>query len=127
KTLILVLSFLPGLLVSALAAQPVILAEKGTARLPIIIAEDAGETTRNAAQELADYLQQMSGAVFEIKTGPAERGIFVGDQRQFPLPAFAKDLEIRNRFDGLEAYVIHPDGQSLYLAGGSERGASHAV
>lgn len=120
------LSFtLPRLYVQA--AEAVTLAAQRTARLPIVVSPTAGETTRKVAKELADYLQQMSGAKFEVRTAPADQGIFVGTKQEFPLPDFAKALAIDENHNGVEAFVIHPRKGSLYLVGATETGTSHAV
>ncbi len=104
-----------------------VLFANGQAKLSIIIAADAGETTHAAAAELRAYLQQMSGVAFDVRTDAGGPGIFVGTQQQFSLPQFKSALTIGNGHEGAEAFVIYPDGESLYLVGASEKGVSHAV
>ncbi|MCB1231465.1 MAG: DUF4838 domain-containing protein, partial [Verrucomicrobiae bacterium] len=111
------------------SAESVILAEQKTARVPIVIKADAGETTRAVANELAGFLERISGAKFSISDSgsPPEHGIFVGTVKEFPLPEFADALAIHDTYDGVESFVIVPRDGSLYLVGATETGTSHAV
>src|SRR5688572_15245242 len=80
------------------------LSEIGVARLPIVIAPKASEETRKVAKELADYLKRVTGAAFEVKAGDGQSGIVLGTLAEFPDDALTKPLEIRDRFDGREAF-----------------------
>ena len=44
------------------------LAENGKARVPIVIAQRAGPETKRAAGELAEFLNRITGATFEVQT-----------------------------------------------------------
>lgn len=110
----------------ALAAEFRI-ARNGQAATPIVISEKATDATRKLASELADYLGRISGAKFEIKAGAGTAGIVVGSIDEFPQPGLAKALEIRNRFDGKEAYAIRSDANRVLLVGATEMGTAHAV
>src|SRR5207302_10437711 len=92
------------------AAAEVRLATKGQALLPVVISAQASDTTRMVAAELADYLGKISGARFEVRMGAGATGVVLGTLAEFPQPELARALEIRNRFDGKEAYVIRPEG-----------------
>ncbi|MCP5551035.1 MAG: DUF4838 domain-containing protein [Akkermansiaceae bacterium] len=124
------LAVLPALAETA-ESGPVLLAREGKALLPVVVAPDAGEIARTAAEELARYLGKISGAAFEVKTGDAAAGpaIFLGTPDRFPVPGRERDLELRDSRDGVEAFVIHPEAKtgSLYLVGATELGASHAA
>ena len=104
-----------------------VLAASGKAQLPIVIAEKAAGSTRKVAAELAGYLSRISGAPFEVKTGDGARGIVLGTLAEFPHPELAAGLEIRNTYDGKEAYAIRTQPQRLLLIGATERGVSHAA
>ena len=107
-----------------------LLADKGKALLPIVVSKDASKRIELAARELAGFLKRISGAEFEVVQGDGQRGIVVGTLRQFPqpdAPGIAKALEIRNGFDGKEAYVIRSKAERVLLLGATELGASHAV
>src|SRR5689334_9930263 len=69
---------------------PLALAESGKALLPIVISPEAKDATKTVAAELADYLHQISGATFEIKTGTSQNGrlpdgIVLGSLTEFPI------------------------------------------
>ena len=68
----------------AVAGQKVRLASKGQALQPVRVADDASTRTRAATETLATILSKISGAKFELSTGPAETGIVVGTGRDFP-------------------------------------------
>ena len=103
------------------------LADHGVAHLPIVVSPNASANIKNVANELAAYLQKISGAAFTVQTGPGTNGIVLGTLQEFPNPALAKELEIRNVYDGREAYVIRSEPQRLLLLGATEQGASHAA
>jgi len=107
--------------------QQLTLASGGKAHHPVVVSPQAGEDLRQIAAELADYLGRISGATFAVQTGDGSRGIVLGTLAQFPDAALAKDLEIRNTYDGREAYVIRTESQRLRLIGATDLGASHAA
>src|SRR5690606_8981899 len=104
-----------------------LLAQNGKAALPIIVSENASESTLSVANELAEYLKRISGATFEVTKGDGSRGIVLGTLGQFSNPALAKPLEIRNIFDGREAFAIRTEPNRVLLIGATELGASHAA
>lgn len=108
-------------------AAEIVLTRQGKALLPIVISAKASDRTKKAAAELADYLQQMSGARFEIQTGAGTSGLVLGTLAEFPQPDLQKALEIRDRFDGLEAYALRSEQKRLLLLGASDLAVSHAV
>jgi len=111
----------------------VVPAAEGTARMPVVISPKASERTRNVADELAEYLSQITGAPFEVQTGDGSRGIVLGTLAQFPDATLNKALEIREAFDGVEAFAIRTDTdrqdghERLRLIGAADLGASHAA
>ena len=64
-----------------------LLAADGKALAPIVISKEASPATRAVAEELAQYLQRISGASFSVQTGDGSRGIVLGTLAQFPDPA----------------------------------------
>lgn len=88
----------------------------------IVISEDASITERTAANELGDYLCQISGADFEISTVPGKRNIFVG---------FDKKYRIYNGIepypDDFEGFTIKKLGRDLIIYGGRARGTMYGV
>ncbi|MCH8119934.1 MAG: DUF4838 domain-containing protein [Planctomycetes bacterium] len=100
------------------------IAEKGVAKAVIVIAEDASEPEQHAAAELADFLQQITGAKFDIVHPPAAKRsrLLVG-------PKAAKSAAADFSTDGLGAdgIIIRTVGNDLILAGGHPRGTLYAV
>ncbi len=100
------------------------IAEKGVAKAVIVIAEDACEPEQHAAAELADFLQQITGAKFDIVHPPAAKRsrLLVG-------PKAAKSATADFSTDGLGAdgIIIRTVGNDLILAGGHPRGTLYAV
>ena len=115
------------ILVTVDLAVGVTLSRNGVARLPIVIHPDASDAIKDVADEFREYLDRMTGASFQVRVGQGGDGIFVGTKEQFPLPKFADALAIRPNRDGVESFVIHRCGRSLYLVGATELGTSHAV
>jgi len=103
------------------------LAENNEAKLPIIISAKASESTKVVAAELKKYLDLMSGADFEIKTGDGTSGIVLGNIKEFPVPALNKALEITHGFDGKEAYAIRTRAKKVMILGATDKGASHGA
>ena len=54
------------------------------------VAEGASPRTRAAAETLATFLSKISGAKFELATGPAKTGIVVGLGPDFPSLSWAQ-------------------------------------
>lgn len=44
------------------SSEPLVLVEDGVSRVPIVIFNDAPPKTRRAADELAEYIEKVSGA-----------------------------------------------------------------
>lgn len=112
---------------SSAKSTPLTLAEAGTALLPITIHASASVQTKAVAQELATYLERISGAKFVVTTGDGSSGIVLGNVQQFPHPDLQKSLVVRKTYDGVEAYVIRSEPKRLLLLGNSDSGVSHAV
>jgi len=100
------------------------IAENGVAKAVIVIAEDAGEPEQHAATELADFLEKITGAEFEVVIPPV-----VGRSRLLVGPKAAKLAVPDFSTDGLDAdgIIIRSVGNDLILAGGYPRGTLYAV
>lgn len=110
---------------SCLATESFHLAEHGKALMPIVISPQASEQTKAVAAELASYLRQITGAAFEVKAGDGTQGLVLGTKAEFGGPKGA--LEIRNTYDGREAFVIEAGDAGLRLIGATDLGVSHAA
>lgn len=117
-------------LAPAAASEPpkgLLLAEGGRALVPIVISAKASESTKAVAAELAQFLGRIAGAKFEVTVGDGTYGVVLGILAEFPEPALEKPLEVRNGFDGREAFVIRTEPARLRLLGATDLGASHAA
>ena len=109
------------------AADQCLLAENGAARFPVVVAQDADESTRQVAAELALYLSQVTGAKFDVTAGDGSTGIVLGTLAQFPDPGLNETLAIRDGVNGREAFAIRTEPNRLRLIGATELGVSHAA
>jgi hypothetical protein len=109
---------------ASLGRSAVTISQDGQARAVIVVAADAPEPERHAAQELADFLGQITGATFELgeQEKPDASCLFVG-------AGAAKQAEEHFSTEGLgaEGLVIRTVGDDLILAGGPPRGTLYAV
>jgi hypothetical protein len=110
--------------VQAATNETVTIAQNGEAKAVIVIAEDATDPERHAADELAGFFQQITGAKFEIQSPPA-----AGRSRLLVGPGAAKLAVEDFTTDGLgsDGIVIRTVGDDLILAGGRPRGTLYAV
>ena len=117
------LSFTLGY-VRAATDETVTIVQNGQANAVIVLADDAAEPERHAANELAGFLRQITGATFEIKAPPA-----AGQSRLLVGPEAAKSAVADFSTDGLgsDSIVIRTVGSDLILAGGRPRGTLYAV
>ncbi|MDM7462032.1 MAG: alpha-glucuronidase family glycosyl hydrolase, partial [bacterium] len=101
------------------------IARSGRALTPIIVQRGATEPERYAADELAKCLQQITGAVFDVREADTlpPRAIVVGQG------ALADRLQAdidRRTLGGEETLLLCRDGY-LLLSGGRPRGTLYAV
>jgi hypothetical protein len=114
-------------LLVALAAsttQAVEIAANGQPKAVIIVAENAIPSEKHAAEELASFLKQVTGAAFTVgsKAGDGQARLLIG-------PDAAKIADTGFSIEGLgaEGIVIRTSGKDLILAGGRPRGTLYAV
>jgi hypothetical protein len=121
----LLLLFLTGSL-EACGADALRLSADGQTGYSIVVAADASAAEKHAADELASYLKQVTGAEFPRveKAPPGKPCIAVGAHA-----AQMVDAEIDLKDLGAEGIVIHFAGENLILTGGSgaPRGALYAI
>ena len=110
----------------AMALTRVELAGAAKASVPVVLAEDATVRVRNAAADLANYLNRISGAEFTTRAGDGRKGIAVGLPADFPSLNLAEALEVKNIADR-EAYILKSHKDGLYIIGATELAVEHAV
>ena len=101
-----------------------LIAENGVAKAVIVIAEDASEPEQHAATELAEFLEQITGAEFEVVSPPATdspRLLIGAEAAKLAEPDFSTEGL------GTDGVVIRRVGDDLILAGGHPRGTLYAV
>lgn len=116
------MGILLAMAMSALAAygQDVTLTEGGAARMRIL----AAATNDAAAADLQRIIGKVSGATLEVAVAaPGAAGIYVGTVTNFPW--LGLDATVAGM--GPEGCLVRSDGTNLFLLGGGEKGAQHAV
>lgn len=114
---------------AAAAGDVTELAVDGEARLPIIIDDEAAEHVRESAAILADYLERISGAPFEIVEGDATAaGIILTTAATRPalVDQAGYELDPHGRFTR-EAYVLQSRGDRVYVIGASDMAVRYGV
>lgn len=110
-----------------IAAQELVIAENGKSDYQIVIPEKASEPVRHAADELALFLREMTGASISIRTeespAVAECEILLGNTRRLQ----ELGIEIDWQKLGREGYVLKTVGKRLVVAGGEPRGTLYGV
>ncbi len=113
--------------------KSLLLAEDGKSLLPIVVSPSASADVKATAAYLAEKLEKITGAKFEVLTGDGSAGIVLGTISQFPVEELKKSLETLPSYkgvefhDGAEAYGIRTEAGRLFLLGGGDAGVSHAV
>ncbi len=102
----------------------VAIARKGQAKAVIVVGADAPEAVRHAAGELTAFLQQITGAEFEIAGPPAGDGprVLVG-----PGAAKLAAADLSTEELGTDGILIRTVKKDLILTGGHPRGTLYAV
>lgn len=103
------------------AAHAATLATDGTTTWKIVLPDEPTVVEKTAARELADHLQLVTGAQFQVVAeqdiaADAASLIFVGNTAKAPVKEY--------RFDEI---IIKIDGGNLILAGHEKRGCLYAV
>ncbi len=110
-------SGLTGCLMTLSASADLVLVEKGEARMPIVVFENAPSFTRQAADELADYIGKISGARPEVIVGQPdplpEHAIWVGYQPVLKKLFPSVDFEFKHP----EEILIEANANHLVIAG----------
>ena len=109
---------------AASAETGLVLAQNGQTDYRIVVSAGAVESETTAANTLADYLNRITGAAFDVVTDasvPAEKEIVVGHTNR----ASARELGTEGMDD--DGVRILTAGNRLFLTGGAQRGALYAV
>jgi hypothetical protein len=107
---------------SSLSAQT-ILTQNGKAQMPIVVSRTADAHTREQAATLAQYLEKISGAKFEVKEGEAGAGLALGNVAEFP--AFKDQFQYTS--ETREDYLLRSHAGGVHLIAVGKLGVRHAV
>ena len=119
-----------GLLLALASLLParggeLVLAAKGEERCTIVVAPGADPAERHAADELAHFLSEISGAKFDVKS-PADAGagprILVGREASAEAIRAGELTEL-----GTEGYLVRASGSTVAIAGASPRGTLYGA
>jgi hypothetical protein len=107
-------------------APHIILADKGQAKLPIIVSPNADVITLAAAQSLAEILNKITDAKFEISTKFDHSGIIVGTINDFT------NLKFTVKFNSLDlneqqGYEIKSFENGLYIIGATPEAVKYGI
>ncbi len=109
------------------SARALEIASHGRPRAVIVRESDATLAEQTAARELANYLQQITGATFQIQNAPATNpsgGVIIVGAGELAAEYFP---EVNLADFGPEEFVMRTKGNRLLLAGGRPRGTLYAV
>lgn len=113
-----------GVLARAEAVR-VTVAEQQTAGLPIVVGREATRETNESAAKLADYLQRITGAKFEVRVGDGSTGIAVG--RDVDFPGVKHGVKFRpNETTRREEYLLRPHADGVWLIGATDLAATRS-
>ncbi len=102
------------------------LAEAREVKQPVVVAPEASEAVREAAAELAEMLERITGAAFAVTEGDGTRGLVLGVATDFDaLPddfVFAPENPLRR-----EEYRMRSHSDGLWLIGATDTAVSHMV
>ena len=107
-----------------MATSPASAVVGGEPQLAIVVSDNATPAEKHAAQELASFLKQITGADFAVKPSAPndEPRLLVGpDAAKLADPSFSTEGL------GAEGLIIRIVGKDLILAGGRPRGTLYAV
>ena len=98
----------------------------GKSDYSIVLCNEASTSEQTAAEELQQYLEQISGAVLPIispdQLEKGQRHIFVGYNEEY-----GKELGIECPDNNYEGYTYRTVGKNIWIYGGKQRGTMYGV
>jgi Domain of unknown function (DUF4838)/Glycosyl hydrolases family 2, sugar binding domain len=132
-----ILMWLPQAIFAQLAGSPsdndMVVAQAGQSLVTIAVSPDAGQWERQAADDLAKYIQMMTGGLPQILTSlPQENSpaLVVGKLAVQAKPDLVSTLTMaakQNPVVRADAIVLKREGNRLYLAGSNDDSHYYAV
>ncbi|MCX7597738.1 MAG: DUF4838 domain-containing protein [Armatimonadetes bacterium] len=116
----------PCVLLGAVRAHALVIAQHGQARATIVLGSDPTPAEETAARELAQHLERITGATFPVV---AESEVVRGSRLLVGPSEEARHLLGSDTVDSLgpEEFIVRTIGEDLLLVGGRPRGTLYAV
>ncbi len=128
---------LPSVAIAQLAGtasqRDLLIVQRGHSAIPIAVAQNAGEWEKKAAEDLAKYIQLMSGSLPQIVNtlpGEGEPALVVGQMAIQAKPDLATALAQaakKNPVLRADAIVVQRQGNRVFLAGSNDDSHYYAV
>ena len=103
-----------------------VLFNNGKSDYAIVLCNEASTSEQTAAEELQQYLEQISGAVLPIinhdQLEDGQRHIFIGYNDQY-----GKELGVERPYNNDEGYTYRTVGKNIWIYGGKQRGTMYGV
>ena len=94
--------------------------------MSIVVAKSAAQKTRDAASNLAKYLDKMTGGEFKVVDGDGTTGIAVGTVGDFPKLKFKPTFDLMDPGER-QGYAIKSHGDGVFVIGATPQAVSYAV
>ncbi len=104
----------------------IVLAEKGSTRYSIVVAANAAEAEKYAAEELAHFLKRITGAAFAVRRDDvpvSDHEIVLGETNRKRLDDLPTDLKPQ----AWEGFAILPEDDRLHILGNIPRATLYGV
>ncbi len=113
---------------SAQAGERLLLASEGKAHYQIVLDEPDSPVAAQAARQLGQFLHQITGAIFEIRSS-REANVLERPSLVVGNGELARQLEVSPLIETLtgDATLLHTVGQHVVMAGPQPRGTLYAV
>lgn len=102
------------------------LSENGKSLQPIVVSQNASETTKQSVAALAEYLGRISSAKFETKVTDGKSGIVIGLAKDFPALGLEKEFDATDPARR-EEYILRSTPNGVLLIGATDAAVQNAV
>ncbi|HXK44494.1 MAG TPA: DUF4838 domain-containing protein, partial [bacterium] len=100
--------------------------KNGKALFPVVVSEKASENVKKSAEELCQYLNNITAAEFQLISGDSSSGIIVGTVSDFPSFPYSKLFDDKDPFRKDE-YVIKSHSKGLHIIGVTDLAVQHGI
>ncbi|HPP07970.1 MAG TPA: DUF4838 domain-containing protein [bacterium] len=114
------------LIAMSAGAKEINLAKNGKALFPVVVSEKASENVKKSAEELCQYLNNITAAEFQLISGDSSSGVIVGIVSDFPSFPYSKLFDDKDPFRKDE-YVIKSHSKGLHIIGVTDLAVQHGI